>query len=350
MLSRLTILFIVIIIKKMKHRIIFLGAIMPTTTLSHAESNVLKEGTDQVDADAVDSLTSRELKALFQEALICLQKDQKSLINLENVVKQMNRDDVTIDVINNNKCLLSVNLGVIRIYEALERFKNQTTINVAKWTRLSYRTLLMESELPLSFINIHKKDGTVTIPKLLKDVDNLMNSGYAVALYPTHNEDFYADAINRILNQQSEHLDNSEPIELTFENLATELGLSERYVRVLFSKKPNLINLYDQACLKQAKIFPSNLTELENALDRLIANNPIRVPKNRRITKSLIAEEAGMDRTTIRSTRKRFHLLIERMENFNKNNADIIEKRLEEAKKRVKATKKKSPKKASSTD
>lgn len=61
------------------------------------------------------------------------------------------------------------------------------------------------------------------------------------------------------------------------------------------------------------------LNDYYHALDRLIENNPINVPKNSKINNDTVALEAGRKRGSIKKSRKMFLDLIEKIKNASHN-------------------------------
>lgn len=269
-----------------------------------------------------DKSSRLDIKENFELALLRLQDgkptkiDKDAPITLENVAKEAK---ISLETIKENATLLSVNVGIVKLYEALDRFKTNTMINVPLWNKLTIRSLSLEAGVLYNFINIHKKDGTLALPKLLDAIDDVIKNGYIQTEQPDLTVEEYEAAMNRILKMKCENLPNTTQLEVNYANIAAEVGKKVAAVRSRFNQSPELQALLEKNHSKQRSIFPTTLDKLEDALERLIKNKPINVPKNQPITNSLVSVEAGFDKSTIRPNRKRYEKIIKQIEEAEAN-------------------------------
>lgn len=265
-------------------------------------------------------LSRTEIKENFEQALLRLQNgaptvvEKDSPINVKTVAKEAG---LKLKTILENKTLLSVNLGITRMYEALERFKTNDMINVPLWNKLTVRSLCLEAEVPINFVNIHKKDGTLALPKLLEAMEKVIEEGYETSEPPEVTNDDYLIAIDNILNKKTKALSKNKQHEVSYENIAAEIGKSARLTRLKINETPELLAAFEKAHEQQRDLFPNVIDRLNMALDRLIKGEPINVPKGTGITNSSVSMEAGLDKSTIRPNRPRYEAIIQRIKEAN---------------------------------
>ena len=257
-----------------------------------------------------------DLKNAFNQALGRLQRketlimERESAISVENVCleAQISKDifDVTLKT-------FQMDCNIIELHEALERFKTGSFKRIPHDSKLTNHTISLEAGLSPGFFATEKnlmsaKPKYDRLKFFIQEFDKeLINNARRIEdLYKKQVEQ-YKQAMERIINQKCIRLDNSIKHDLSYANVDRELNINNlNTVRKLIHENPILKKL----------ITPekTTLVKLEEALQRIIAGEAIRIENNRPINNYAVSLEAGLHQSTLRYDRKVYENIIKDIE------------------------------------